>query len=87
VLAAREFVLRDGVWTDAAFGDQIVLRVRPDGEAWRTLLRLCPELAEYRLLGDSVLIAFGKYAVLLTPNGFSDYPADLLAAAVLPARG
>ncbi|MBD8527627.1 VIT and vWA domain-containing protein [Pseudomarimonas arenosa] len=87
LVAARSFVLRDGVWTDEAFGDQVVLRVRPDSQAWQQLLLLCPELAEYRLLGDSVLIAFGRYAVLLTPRGFSDYPADLLAQAVLPARG
>lgn len=86
-IGGRVFALRDGIWTDHGFQRQILLRVRPDSAAWQALLRLCPELAEYRRLGERVLIAFGTHAILITPDGFSDYPPEVLAEAVRGARG
>jgi Ca-activated chloride channel homolog len=84
--AGRDFALRDGTWTDRAFDRQIVLRVRPDSAAWHALLGLCPELAEMARLGVRVLVAFGTHAILITPDGFSDYPPEVLAAAVRGTR-
>jgi Ca-activated chloride channel homolog len=83
----REFVLREGIWTDRGFERQIVLRVRPDSAAWHALLRLCPDLADFRRLGERVLVAFGTHAILLTPDGFSDYPPEVLAEVVRGGRG
>jgi Ca-activated chloride channel homolog len=81
-LEGREFALIDGVWTDRTMRDQTVLRVRPGGAAWQQLLALRPELARYAELGDRVLVVFGRYAVLLAADGFSDYPTELLLRVV-----
>ncbi len=78
-IRGREFLLVQGVWTDRSFANQVVLRVRLDGEAWRKLLQLRPELAQYAVLGERILIAFSTHAILITPDGFSDYPDELLA--------
>ncbi len=78
----REFQLLQGVWTDRAFADQVVLRVRLDSAAWRALLKMRPELAAYATLGERILIAFSTHAILITPDGFSDYPDELLARAI-----
>jgi Ca-activated chloride channel family protein len=78
----REFQLLQGVWTDRSFADQVVLRVRLDSAAWRALLKMRPELAQYAALGERILIAFSTHAILITPDGFSDYPEEMLARAI-----
>jgi Ca-activated chloride channel family protein len=83
----REFQLLKDVWTDKTFADQIVLRVRLDSPAWRTLLAMRPELATYAVLGERFLIAFSTHAILITPDGFSDFPDALLARAIDMPRG
>lgn len=86
-VAGRVFHLVDGVWTDATMRTQTVLRVRPDSAAWARLLALHPDFALYRALGERVLVAFGTHAILVTPDGFSDYPSHVLRDAVSPGRG
>jgi Ca-activated chloride channel homolog len=81
-VAGRLFTLRDDVWSDLGFGEQTVLRVRRDGPAWLQLLALRPQLAEWAAMGDRVLVAFDRFAILISDDGFSDYPAELLVRAV-----
>ena len=50
------------VWA-RRFGDQVVLLVETDGEAWQQLLLLPLELAKFHQLGDGVMVAFGGYSV------------------------
>lgn len=86
-VAGRSFRLTDGIWTEESLAQQTILRIRPDSPAWTQLLGLCPEFALYRALGDRVLVVFGDYAILLTPDGFSDFPPSVLATAVRSERG
>lgn len=86
-IGGRIFHHVDGVWTDTGMRSQTVLRIRPDSAAWAQLLVLHPEFAQYRVLGTHVLVAFTTHAILLTPDGFSDYPVHVLRAAVQPGRG
>lgn len=83
----HQFVLLDGVWTDQAFRAQHTLRIRPGSAAWDKLLELCPMLADFGALGERVLVVLGQYAVLIAPDGFSDYPDEVLAAALQPDNG
>ena len=81
-VAERSFRLLHGVWTDDAFSAQTVLRVRMGSPAWQALLALKPELAQYAALGERFLLAFSTHAILISPEGFSDYPEGVLARAV-----
>lgn len=83
LIAGRKMQLRDDVWKDESHRDNaIVLRIRRDSDAYRTLLALRPELREILELGDQVMISFGKYSVLVSPNGFSDYSDKFLKNAI-----
>lgn len=86
-LGDRSFRLLDGVWTDRAFSTQVVLRVRLGSPAWEALLALDPGLAKYAELGERFLLAFSTHAILISPEGFSDYPDEVLAKAVGLPRG
>jgi Ca-activated chloride channel homolog len=86
-IGGRKFQLVQGVWTDRSFAKQIVLRVRLGGEAWRKLLAIRPELAQFTVLGERILIAFPTHAILIAPDGFSDYPDDVLALITGSPRG
>ena len=75
--------LMAGQWRDEAHReDAILLRVRRDSAAYAELLRLRPGLAALFALGDSVLVSFGDYSILVSDSGFSDFPPETLKAAV-----
>ncbi|HNV84136.1 MAG TPA: hypothetical protein PKI87_07755 [Arenimonas sp.] len=71
------------IWRDSAHRDNaIILRIRRNSEAYQLLLMLRPELKELLELGSQVMVSFGKYTVLVSPNGFSDYPDGFLENAI-----
>ncbi|MCC7248308.1 MAG: VWA domain-containing protein [Lysobacter sp.] len=79
----RTMRLIDGMWRDRAHRqDATVLRVRRDSAAYRELLRLRPDLETALSLGERVLIAFGRYSILVSPEGFGDFPDGVLRRAV-----
>ncbi len=83
LLAGRQMQLIGDIWRDLAHRDNaIILRIRRNSEAYQLLLMLRPELKELLELGSQVMVSFGKYTVLVSPNGFSDYPDGFLENAI-----
>ena len=79
VIGSRTFVLGATGWRDTAHRDDArVLRIRRDSEAFRQLLVLRPDLAAALALPGRVLVSLGGWSVQVTPDGFSDVPADRL---------
>lgn len=82
-IGGRRFVLVGGVWTDTRYRiGQRTLRVRRDSPAFARLLALAPELARVLALGERVVVVVGDYALVIGPNGFSDYPDATLRRAL-----
>jgi len=69
-LGNRTFVLRDNVWTDAAFKkDSRVLRVKAFSDAYFRLIDAMPELREAFAFSERLIIAGRSMAIELTPDG------------------
>jgi Ca-activated chloride channel family protein len=84
-VAGKHFRRHEDLWIDARHDDTcVILRIRRGSEAYERLLALRPELSNWVALGKRVLIRLGHYSVLVGDDGFSDYPAGVLARA---ARG
>jgi hypothetical protein len=83
LVAGHWFVASPDGWRDLAHRDDArVLRIRRDSDAFRALLRLAPELADALALHGRVLVSFGGWSILVTPDGFSDYPEATLRRAL-----
>ncbi|WP_386070365.1 VIT domain-containing protein [Tahibacter sp. UC22_41] len=83
VIDGRGFRERGDTLVDLAYrDDQPLLRIRRDSAAYRRLLQLRPDLRIWLEQERSVLLSLGRYAVLIDPRGFSDYPDALLQRAV-----
>ena len=64
------YVLRDGVWTDAAFRSELpVVKVKAYTAGYFALLAALPELRAPFALGDRVLAAGRRVAVQVGPDG------------------
>jgi Ca-activated chloride channel family protein len=77
----RTFELRDATWTDLGYReDMTLLRLRADSAALARLLEAKPELAAAIALGKRVIVVVGEFALLISPEGFSDYPEATMQA-------
>jgi hypothetical protein len=76
----RIFLLRGGVWTDAAHTDSLrIVAVAPYSDAYFALARSLPELAASLTVGDEVVIAGRKLSIRLTSGGAHTWqPGELL---------
>ncbi|MEZ5460519.1 VIT domain-containing protein [Dokdonella sp.] len=78
-IGKRTFELRDATWTDLSYRDDMtLLRLRADSTALARLLEARPEWAAAVALGTRVIIVIGDVALLIAPEGFSDYPEATL---------
>ena len=83
LVAGHWFVQGPDGWRDLAHKDGArLLRIRRDSAAFLALLRLAPELADALALPGRVLVSFGGWSILVTPDGFSDYPEATLQRAL-----
>jgi Ca-activated chloride channel family protein len=83
LVAGHWFVSGPDGWRDLAHKDGArLLRIRRDSAAYLALLRLAPELADALALEGRVLVSFGGWSILVTPDGFSDYPEATLQRAL-----
>ena len=75
------FVLRDGVWTDAARVDSgRTVKIKPFSEAYFKLIDAIPELRDVFALGDKVIVATRLMTVEVTDAGLATISdADLRA--------
>jgi Ca-activated chloride channel family protein len=82
-VGTRIFVLRDSVWTDAAFKEGTrVVTVKPFSEAYFALVREIPDLAAAFALGERVLVRGTKVAVAVAPTGSEQLTKAEIAAVV-----
>ncbi len=78
-VGVRSFELRDGTWVDRSYReDMTLLRLRVDSPALARLLKAKPEWAAAISLGKRVIVVIGDIALLVSPNGFSDFPEATL---------
>jgi len=84
----RMFVLNGEVWTDVAHHDTLrVVAVAPYSEAWFTVGRVLPELADALGLGNRVLIAGRRASISVAPDGATTLSPEALARLVRDVRG
>jgi Ca-activated chloride channel family protein len=77
----QELQWRDQRWTSAAWHPRMkMLRIRPGGRAALRVLELLPELRAAFDHPEPVLIVIGDTALLISRDGFSDYPEHVLRA-------
>jgi Ca-activated chloride channel family protein len=70
-------------WRDSAHRNTAhVLRIRRDSRAFELLMKYAPNLAHVLALPGRVLVSFGDYSILITPDGFSDYPEQTIMDAI-----
>jgi len=87
-VGGRLFVLRGGVWTDAALRDTInVARVQAYSDAYFALVRALPELAPWLGAGDEVVIAGRRASVRIGAEGRTAWAPGELEALVRNFRG
>jgi Ca-activated chloride channel family protein len=69
-VGARLFMLRDGIWTDAAHSVSArTIRVKPFSDAYFTLIDAIPDLREVFALGDKVSVATRGLTIEVTEGG------------------
>ena len=84
----RIFLLRSGVWTDAAHTDSLrIVEVAPYSDAYFALARSLPELAASLTVGDEVVIAGRKLSIRLTSHGTKTWQTGELLQVVRGFRG
>ena len=69
-IGARLFILRDGIWTDAARSDSTrIIKIKPFSEAYFKLIDAIPDLREVFALGDKVVVATRGLTIEVTEFG------------------
>ena len=77
----RIMMLVDSVWTDARYtSDRKTVKVRAYSEAWFTLARELPGLADVFAIGDRVIVAGKGVAIEIVESGTSQLDAAQVAA-------
>jgi Ca-activated chloride channel family protein len=87
-VAGRLFMLRDGVWTDAAHtSNQRIIRVKSFTAAYFELLRALPELEPVLRELSEVVVAGERVSVRIGSEGADVLPSSELAELVASFRG
>jgi hypothetical protein len=87
-IGSKVFRLNNETWVDVAHADSLRLTsVAPYSEAYFALARAMPELNQYLVLGDEIVLAGKRASIKITANGLTTWPAGQLARVVQSYRG
>jgi Ca-activated chloride channel family protein len=87
-IGGRVFVLRGGIWTDAAHRDSLrTVEVAPFTDAYFQLVRALPELAPLLGAGESVIVAGRNTSIAIVERGARAWRTGELESVVRRFRG
>jgi Ca-activated chloride channel family protein len=86
IVGERTFILADGVWTDTAFDPekQATTKVAFLSDAYFTLAKSSPDLADPLALGERVIVVFNGTAYEVVSSGPASTPVVFQATAISP---
>jgi hypothetical protein len=85
---SKVFRLVNQVWVDVTHVDSLsIIEVAPYSDAYFALARALPELSQYFMVGDEILLAGKRGSIRITADGLKTWQGGQLARVVQLYRG